>query len=44
MSDTDEFENNALEGEDNMESLNHSIVQANLGGLLKFKCEQKLAV
>jgi Uma2 family endonuclease len=44
MSDTYEIENNAIDGEDEMGSLNHSMVQTNLAGLLKFKCEKKLAV
>ncbi len=44
MSERDEFENNAIDGEDEMGSLNHSTVQINLGGLLKFKCDKKLAV
>lgn len=44
MSDTSEIENNAIDGEDEMRSLNHSIVQTNLAGLLKFKCDKKLAV
>ncbi|KOR28434.1 hypothetical protein TI03_04735 [Achromatium sp. WMS1] len=44
MSDNYEFENNAIDGEDEMGSLNHSTVQINLGGLLKFKCNKKLSV
>jgi Uma2 family endonuclease len=44
MSDTYEIENNAIDGEDEMGSLNHSTVQTNLAGLLKFKCDKKLAV
>jgi len=44
MSDRYELENNAIDGEDEMGSLNHSTVQINLGGLLKFKCDKKLAV
>ncbi|OQY44451.1 MAG: hypothetical protein B6247_30240 [Candidatus Parabeggiatoa sp. nov. 2] len=44
MSDSYELENNAIDGEDEMGSLNHSTVQINLGGLLKFKCDKKLAV
>jgi Uma2 family endonuclease len=44
MSDSYELENNAIDGEDEMGSLNHSIVQINLGGLLRFKCTKKLAV
>ena len=44
MSDNYEFENNAIDGEDEMGSLNHSIVQSNLCGLLKFKCNKKLIV
>jgi Uma2 family endonuclease len=44
MSDSYEIENNAIDGEDEMGSLNHSTVQTNLAGLLKFKCEKKLAV
>ena len=44
MSDTYEIENNAIDGEDEIGSLNHSTVQTNLAGLLKFKCEKKLAV
>jgi len=44
MSDIYEIENNAIDGEDEMGSLNHSTVQTNLAGLLKFKCEKKLAV
>jgi len=34
----------AIDGEDEMGSLNHSTVQTNLAGLLKFKCEKELAV
>ncbi|MCK5872171.1 MAG: Uma2 family endonuclease [Methylococcales bacterium] len=44
MSDCDEFENNTIDGDDPMGSLNHSRVQANLSGLLRFKCEQNLVV
>jgi Uma2 family endonuclease len=44
MSDIDEIENNAIDGEDQVGSLNHSTIQTNLAGLLKFKCEKKLAV
>jgi len=44
MSDTDSIENNAIDGEDEMGSLNHSTVQTNLAGWLKFKCDKKLAV
>ncbi len=44
MSDTYEIENNAIDGEDEMGSLNHSTLQTNLAGLLKFKCDKKLAV
>ena len=44
MSDTYEIENNAIDGEDEVGSLNHSMVQTNLAGLLKFKCDKKLAV
>jgi Uma2 family endonuclease len=44
MSDLYEIENNAIDGEDRIGSLKHSIVQTNLAGLLKFKCEKKLAV
>ncbi len=44
MSDSYEIENNAIDGEDEMGSLNHSTVQINLGGLLKFKCDKELAV
>jgi len=44
MSDTYKIENNAIDGEDEMGSLNHSMVQTNLAGLLKFKCDKKLAV
>jgi Uma2 family endonuclease len=44
MSDSYELENNAIDGEDEMGSLNHSTVQTNLAGLLKFKCEKELAV
>ncbi|EDN65629.1 conserved hypothetical protein [Beggiatoa sp. PS] len=44
MSDSYELENNAIDGEDEMGSLNHSTVQINLGGLLKFQCDKKLAV
>jgi Uma2 family endonuclease len=44
MSDIYEIENNAIDGEDEMGSLNHSTVQTNLAGLLKFKCDKKLAV
>jgi len=44
MSDSYELENNAIDGEDEMGSLNHSTVQINLGGLLKFKCDKELAV
>jgi len=44
MSDSYELENNAIDGEDEMGSLNHSTVQVNIGGLLKFKCDHKLAV
>ena len=44
MTDSYEFENNAIDGEDKMGSLNHSTVQINLGGLLKFQCHKKLAV
>lgn len=44
MSDICQIENNAINGEDEMGSLNHSTVQTNLAGLLKFKCEKKLAV
>ncbi len=44
MSERDELENNAIDGEDEIGSLNHSTVQINLGGLLKFKCDKKLAV
>ncbi|MDQ7091605.1 MAG: hypothetical protein Q9M50_13380 [Methylococcales bacterium] len=44
MSDNDAFENNAIEGEDEIGSLNHSMIHANLGGLLKFKCDQQRAV
>ena len=44
MSDIYEIENNAIDGEDEIGSLNHSTVQTNLAGLLKFKCEKKLAV
>ncbi|HID99845.1 MAG TPA: Uma2 family endonuclease [Thiotrichaceae bacterium] len=44
MSDRYELENNAIDGEDEMGSLNQSTVQINLGGLLKFKCDKKLAV
>ncbi len=44
MSDIEEIENNAIDGEDEMGSLNHSMVQTNLAGLLKFKCDKKLAV
>jgi hypothetical protein len=39
-----ELENNAIDGEDEMGSLNHSTVQINLGDLLKFKCDKKLFV
>ena len=44
MSDSYEIENNAIDGEDSMGSLNHSTVQISLGGLLKFKCNKQLAV
>ncbi len=44
MSDSYEIENNAIDGEDEMGSLNHGTAQTNLAGLLKFKCEKKLAV
>ncbi|MCK5524486.1 MAG: Uma2 family endonuclease [Thiomargarita sp.] len=44
MSELYEIENNAIDGEDEMGSLNHSTVQTNLAGLLKFKCDKKLAV
>ena len=44
MTDSYEFENNAIDGEDEMGSLNHSAVQSNLCGLLKFKCDKKLSV
>ena len=44
MSDIDAIENNAIDGEDEVGSLNHSTIQANLAGLLKFKCKKKLAV
>ncbi|MDM8560796.1 Uma2 family endonuclease [Candidatus Parabeggiatoa sp. HSG14] len=44
MTDSYEFENNAIDGEDEVGSLNHSTVQSNLCGLLKFKCDKKLAV
>ena len=44
MTDTFAIENNAIDGEDEMGSLNHSTVQTNLAGLLKFKCDKKLAV
>jgi Uma2 family endonuclease len=44
MTDRYEIENNAIDGEDEMGSLNHGTVQNNLGGLLKFKCDKKLAV
>ena len=44
MSDTYKIENNAIDGEDEMGSLYHSVVQTNLAGLLKFKCDKKLAV
>jgi Uma2 family endonuclease len=44
MSDNYQIENNAIDGEDEMGSLNHGTVQNNLGGLLKFKCDKKLAV
>jgi len=44
MSDSDALENNAIDGEDEVGSLNHSTVKINLGGLLKFKCDKKLAV
>ncbi len=42
MSDTYEIENNAIDGEDEMGSLNHSAVQSNLTYLLK--CETKCFV
>ncbi|RKZ43880.1 MAG: hypothetical protein DRR16_29295 [Candidatus Parabeggiatoa sp. nov. 3] len=44
MSNIDVFENNGIDGEDEMGSLNHSTVQSNLAGWLKFKCDKKLAV
>jgi len=44
MTDSYEIENNAIDGEDQMGSLNHGTVQNNLGGLLKFKCDKELAV
>jgi len=44
MSDTYKIGNNAIDGEDEMGSLNHSMVQTNLAGLLKFKCDKKLAL
>jgi Uma2 family endonuclease len=44
MTDRYEIENNAIDGEDEVGSLNHGTVQNNLGGLLKFKCDKKLAV
>ncbi len=44
MSDSYEMENNAIDGEYEMGSLNHGTVQNNLGGVLKFKCDKELAV
>jgi len=44
MSDREEIENNAIDGEDEMGSLNHSLVQTNLAALLKLKCDKNLAV
>jgi len=40
MTDSYENENNAIDGEDEMGSLNHGKTQINLGGLLKFKCNK----
>ncbi|MCK5717025.1 MAG: Uma2 family endonuclease [Thiomargarita sp.] len=44
MSDTYHIEYNAIDGEDEMGSLNHSTVQTNLAGLLKFKSDKTLFV
>lgn len=33
-----------IDGEDTMGSLNHGTVQTNIAGLLRFKCDKKLAV
>ena len=44
MTDSYENENNAIDGEEKMGSLNHGTVQNNIGGLLKFKCDKELAV
>lgn len=44
MREVCELENNAIDDEDDMGSLNHSIIQANLSGLLKFKCDRNLVV
>lgn len=45
MSAIHEFmQDDAIDGEDLMGSLNHGTVQTNVAGLLRFKCEKKLAV
>jgi Uma2 family endonuclease len=44
MSDSYEVENNAIDGEDQMGSLNHSIAQNRIGGLLQFKCNKEFTV
>ena len=44
MGDVHDFAQDAIDGEEPVGSLNHGTVQTNIAGLLRFRCEKKLAV